>query len=186
MAAPGIRDRAARARRSGAIRRPATRAGITALVALLIAGCAGRPAAPDPAALRASVDAANKQFMDAFARKDAPAIGLLYAEDARAYPPGAPLVDGRPAIEKMWGSVVALPVSEVRIETAEVNGGADWAWETGRYTIVGSDSQNVETGKYLVVWKHDEAGWKLYRDVWNSDAPATSSSPEETPAPAGK
>lgn len=186
MAAPGIRDRGARARYSGSIRGAARRAPIAVLVALLTAGCGGRPAEPDPAALRSAVDAANRQFMDAFARKDAPAIGLLYSEDARAYPPGAPLVDGRPAIEKMWGSVVALPVSEVRIETAEVNGGADWAWETGRYTIVGSDSQNVETGKYLVVWKHDEAGWKLYRDVWNSDAPATSSAAEETPTPAGK
>lgn len=172
-------------------RRPrgrATAAVLAALWTILAGGCAGPAPSPDPAALRSSIDAANKQFTDAFARKDAASIGLLYAEEARAYPPGAPLVEGRAAIEAMWAAVVALPVSEIHIESAELNGGADWAWETGRYTIVGTDSQAVDTGKYVAVWKHDEAGWKLFRDIWNSDAPATAPAPapEASPAPTGE
>lgn len=180
MATPRVRDRSSRSApaRVGAV-------SLAVIIAVLAFGCAPRSATPDPAATRAAIDAVNKQFMDAFARKDAPSIGLLYTDDARAYPPGAPLVEGRPAIETMWTGVLALPVSECRLETIELTGGGDWAWESGRFTLVGTDSQTVDTGKYVVVWKHDEAGWKLYRDIWNSDAPATAPAPEQAP-PAGK
>lgn len=180
MATPRVRDRSSRSApaRAGAV-------SLAVIIAVLASGCASRSTTPDPAATRAAIDAVNKQFMDAFARKDAPSIGLLYTDDARAYPPGAPLVEGRPAIETMWTGVLALPVSECRLETIELTGGGDWAWESGRFTLVGTDSQAVDTGKYVVVWKHDEAGWKLYRDIWNSDAPATAPAAEQAP-PAGK
>jgi ketosteroid isomerase-like protein len=28
-------------------------------------------------------------------------------------------------------------------------------------------------GKFIVIWKRDpQAGWQLYRDIWNTDVPA--------------
>jgi uncharacterized protein (TIGR02246 family) len=137
------------------------------------AGCAQEPKHEDPAQVRAAIDASNRQFMDAFSRRDAAAIGLLYADDGRTYPPGAPLIEGREAIAAMWQSVLALPIASVQLQTVEVGVGDDTAWETGRYAMIGNDGKPTEEGKYVVVWKHDEAGWKIYRDIWNSNTPAT-------------
>jgi len=29
----------------------------------------------------------------------------------------------------------------------------------------------MDDGKYIVVWRHDADGWRLYRDMWSSDSP---------------
>jgi uncharacterized protein (TIGR02246 family) len=148
------------------------------------AGCAREAKHEDPAEVRASIDEANRQFMDSFSRRDAAAIGLLYAEDARALPPGAPPLEGREAIAKMWQSMLTLPIATVRIGTAEVGVGSDdTAWETGHYEWIGNDGKAAEAGKYVVIWKHDEAGWKIYRAIWNSNTPASSPAQESTPSP---
>lgn len=99
-------------------------------------------------------------------------MGLLYAEDGQVLPPGEPLLEGREAIVTMWQSVLALPIAGVQLQTAEVGVGDSTAWETGRYTMTGNDGSTMESGKYVVVWRHDEAGWKIYRDIWNSNTPA--------------
>jgi uncharacterized protein (TIGR02246 family) len=148
------------------------------------AGCTREIKHESPAEVRASIDDANRQFMDAFSRRDAAAIGLLYAEDGRTYPPNATPLEGREAIAAMWQSVLALPIASVRLETAEaVMTGDDTAWETGRYEMIGNDGKPAEIGKYVVIWKHDEAGWKIYRDIWNSNTPASSPTVESPPSP---
>jgi len=157
----------------------AARSIALALALVVAAGCAPSAKRESVAEVRASIEASNKQFMDAFSRRDAAAIGLLYAEDGQVLPPAARPLEGRDAIAAMWQSVLALPIAAVQLQTVDVGVGESTAWEVGRYTMVGNDGNPTETGKYAVIWKHDEAGWKIYRDIWNSDAPAA------TPAPAG-
>jgi uncharacterized protein (TIGR02246 family) len=144
-----------------------------ACVAASLAGCAPAAKTESPAEVRSAIEASNKQFMDAFSRRDAAAIGLLYAEDGQVLPPSAPALDGREAIVTMWQSVLALPIASVQLQTIEVGVGEDSAWETGRYTMTGNDGRTAEAGKYVVIWKHGEAGWKIYRDIWNGNTPAT-------------
>lgn len=158
---------------------------VVTLVAASLSGCWGcAPAAKQEGIteVRSEIEGANKQFMDAFARRDAAAMGLLYAEDGQVLPPGAPPLDGREAIVTMWQSVLALPIASVQLQTIDVGAGEDSAWETGRYTMTANDGKPYETGKYVVIWKHGEAGWKIYRDIWNSNTPATSPAPGGTPA----
>ncbi len=157
-------------------------AALGLLVALAAGGCASAQKHESPAEVRASIDASNKQFMDAFSRRDAAAIGLLYAEDGQVLPPGAPPLEGREAIAAMWQSVLALPIGGMQLQTVDLGTDEENAWEVGRYTMVGNDGKPAETGKYVVIWKHDEAGWKIYRDLWNSNAPATAPANGEPPA----
>lgn len=153
-----------------------------ALVLASFAGCAPAAKQEGAAEVRSEIEASNKQFMDAFARRDASGIGLLYAEDGQLLPPGAPPLDGREAIAAMWRSVLALPIASVQLQTIDVGVGDNSAWETGRYTMTANDGKLYETGKYVVIWKHGEAGWKIYRDIWNSNTPATSPAPGGNPA----
>ena len=164
---------------------PAHAARLMLVAALLLPFAAGCQSAPksDPAAIRSDVEGLNRQFMEAFARKDAAAVGLLYAEDALALPPGAVEVEGRAAIEGMWKSVMALPFSQIELKTADVDGGPNTAWEFGRYRMLQNDGSVMDTGKYVVVWKNTEAGWKIFRDIWNSDVPSASPVPEGAAPP---
>ena len=48
----------------------------------------------------------------------------------------------------------------------------DTAAEVGRYVLAMADGTEVDRGKYIVLWRHTEDGWKLHRDIFNSDLPA--------------
>jgi uncharacterized protein (TIGR02246 family) len=108
-------------------------------------------------------------------------IATLYAEDAQIYPPGNAPVSGKAEIEKIWRGVLALPVKEMRLETAEVQAFGDDATEVGRYTLVANDSRELDAGKYIVLWKRGAGGWKIHRDIWNSDAPLVTAPPVAPP-----
>jgi len=82
----------------------------------------------------------------------------------------------------MWQSILALPIAAIQLQTVDLGTGEDTAWEAGRYTMVGNDGKPAEAGKYVVIWKHDEAGWKIYRDIWNSNSPAAAPATGESPA----
>ena len=135
----------------------------------------------DAADVRNAVDTGNRQFMDAFARGDAARIAALYADDAELLPPGTLPVQGRQDIEKLWRGVLALPVKEMHLSTVEFSVHGEDATEIGRYTLVGNDGRELDAGKYIVLWKKSAAGWKLYRDMWNSNAPVVTAPPSAPP-----
>lgn len=54
---------------------------------------------------RAAIEAGNKRFVAAFAKKDAAGVAAAYSPDANAFPPNAPIVKGRAGIQKMWQDV---------------------------------------------------------------------------------
>jgi uncharacterized protein (TIGR02246 family) len=153
-------------------------------LALLVvaAGSCTRAPKEDPASVRAAIVAANREFMNAFAANDAQALGLLFTEDAALLPPNAEPVSGRTAITSFWETLLMLPVREVRLETGEIYGAGDVVTEEGRYTLLNDRDEPSEEGKYLVVWKRGAQGWKLYRDLWNSNAPATAAAVDTTAA----
>jgi uncharacterized protein (TIGR02246 family) len=153
---------------------------IAAFAALGLAGCAPQTH-EDAADVRAAVDTSNRQFMDAFARGDAGRIASLYADDAQLLPPGNLPVQGRSAIEALWRGVLALPVKEMHLTTVEFTVHGDDASEIGRYALVGNDGRELDAGKYIVLWKKGAGGWKLHRDMWNSNAPVVTAPPSAPP-----
>lgn len=166
-------------RRGSALRARLPLAGV--LVLAVLAGCQSTPK-EDPAVLRSALDTINRQFMEAFSNKDGAALGLLYTEDAIALPPGAVQVEGRAAIEAMWKGMLSLPLSAIELKTSETGGGVETAWEVGQYRLLQNDESVADAGKYIVIWKKTEAGWKVHRDIWNSDAPSATPA-SETPSP---
>lgn len=153
---------------------------IAVLAVLCLAGCVPQ-AHEDAADVRAAVDASNRQFMDAFARGDAGRIATLYADDAQLLPPGNMPVQGRADIESLWRGVLALPVKEMHLTTVEFTVHGEDASEVGRYTLLGNDGRELDAGKYIVLWKKGAAGWKLHRDMWNSNAPVVTAPPAAPP-----
>ena len=127
--------------------------------------------------LRTEIVSANKAFVEAFNRGDTAGVAGHYTKDAKALPPNAETVVGREAIQAMWQGAMDSGVKEATLETVEVTPmGENTAFEIGKYVLKIQPEKGVtvtDTGKYVVLWKHDGESWKLDTDIWNSNMPTT-------------
>ena len=64
-------------------------------------------------------------------------------------------------------------IKAIELKTTEVEGLGESAAEVGSYTIYGKDGAAIDRGKYLVLWRRVDGAWKLHRDCWNSNEPAS-------------
>lgn len=53
----------------------------------------------------------------------------------------------------------------------------DMAWVSGDYSVVDAAGATVDHGKYLSVSRRTGDGWKMIRDIWNSDAAPAAAAP---------
>jgi hypothetical protein len=63
-------------------------------------------------------------------------------------------------------------IKAVKLQSLEVEGSGHTAYEVGRYTLQDEEGQVLDTGKDVVIWKHEADQWKAHRDTWNSRRPA--------------
>ena len=123
--------------------------------------------------VKAQIDKANEAFVAAFAKGDAAAIAAMYTTDAQAFPPSSDVVRGRAAIQKLWEGAMGMGVKTVTLKATEVEAHGATAHEVGTYAMFGADGKELDNGKYIVIWKREGNVWKLHRDIWNTNAPAT-------------
>jgi len=55
----------------------------------------------------------------------------------------------------------------------EAEQSGDQIIEIGRYTLYGANDAQMDAGKYIVIWKQENGDWKLHRDIWNTNTPAS-------------
>lgn len=148
-------------------------------ISALVAGCAPAGEQETEAVVttvdvRAEIAAASEGFVAAFNAGDGAGVAANYTVDAVLYPPnGEPVSGGAAALTEFWQSVIDLGIERAILETVEAEGMGDTAVEVGRFTLLDAAGGTIDRGSYMVIWKRTEAGWKLHRDIWNSDlAPA--------------
>lgn len=156
-----------------------TRVTMTAALVLVAAWSAGpvaaqrstrRPAA-DTGAVRAAIEAGNKKFSDGAAKHDAALLVTAYTIDAEAFPPNSEMVKGRPALQKLWQSVLDSGIAAVELKTTEVEAAGSLAYEVGTYAMKTKEGVVADRGKYCVVWKRVNGEWLLHRDIWTTSLP---------------
>jgi uncharacterized protein (TIGR02246 family) len=122
--------------------------------------------------VREAIVAADDQFMAAFDRGDAAGLAALYTEQGQLLPPNADFMIGREAIQAFWQGVMDAGIASAKIEVFEVEGHGDTAIEVSKYTLHAQGGEELDAGKFIVIWKHVEGEWKLHRDIFNSSKPA--------------
>ncbi len=122
--------------------------------------------------VRAAIAQGSQHFMETFRRQDAAGMGALYTEDGQALPPGGDIAHGQAAIGAVWQGVFDAGLKEAHLETREVEGFDDTAYEVGAYTLLRAGGQVADRGKYIVIWKRVDGQWRLHRDIWNSSQSA--------------
>lgn len=139
-------------------------------------GTAVAPVA-DVAAVRQAIETRNAGLIAAIEMGDSIAAASFYDDSAMAMPAGDDAAVGRAGIVRMFGGFAALTVSNMKLVIRDVAASGDLASETGHYewTLTpktGTGKPMTDMGKYLVVWKRQPDGsYKLFRDIWNNDAP---------------
>ncbi len=117
---------------------------------------------------RAKILAGNKKFMAAFSQKNAGAVAKLYTQGGQLLPPGSEVMTGAEAIQAFWQRALDTGLTQVKLDTLEVEGYRNTAIEVGKYTLLGAGGQVADAGKYVVIWKVEGRSWKLHRDIWNT------------------
>lgn len=119
--------------------------------------------------LSSAIRKANQNFEVVYASGDAAGMANLYTQDGMLLPTGSDIIQGRPAIERFWQGAMNGGIKEAHLKTIEVEDQGETAIEVGRYILNGNDGQQLDQGKYIVVWKQQDDQWLLHRDIFNSN-----------------
>ena len=132
---------------------------------------------------REEIERLTAQFAKAVTAKDFAALGSFYEERARFLPPGAPMVEGRAAIQAAIKKMVAAGVAALDLQAVDVIEAGDFVIEIGRTKVMiqppGAMSvilwlvgkrRFTRQGKSIVVWRRQKDGaLKIVADTFNSD-----------------
>jgi len=142
-----------------------------------------RTRAPDPEAVRQTIDAHNASAERWYLAGHIDSLVSLCAEDVWQMPPNmAPLV-GRDSLRAFWMNAVNWGRWEFDLQTQDVVTSASLAVERGRYTVKFTPAAQApmpafeDRGNYVVFWRQDPDG--QWRAVW--DAPVSELPPASPP-----
>jgi uncharacterized protein (TIGR02246 family) len=119
------------------------------------------------------INETNQLFMNAFSAGDAEKVAGFYTANCRFLPDNGDPVDGRANVQELLQSMMDGGVSSVELITWEVEDCGDTAIEVGRVIMRGDADELIDDGKFIVIWKKEEGGWRLHRDIVNSSLPAS-------------
>ncbi|MFZ9396619.1 MAG: YybH family protein [Erythrobacter sp.] len=136
------------------------------------AAAQGATAAADEEAIRGQV----ARWLELIKTKDAAAIAHMYTEDGAFMPANAPIGKGHAEIQANWAAMLETPGFELTFapEQIDVSSSGDMALDRGTYrlTVAPDGTKQIDTGKYVVVWRKVDGEWKAAADIINSDLPA--------------
>ncbi|MEE1877573.1 YybH family protein [Altererythrobacter litoralis] len=133
---------------------------------------ASTTSAADEDAIRGQV----ARWLELIKSKDAAAISQMYTEDGAFMPSNAPIGKGRAAIQENWAAMMSTPGFDLTFapEQIIVSSSGDMALDRGTYrlSVAPEGTEQIEIGKYVVVWRKVDGEWKAAADIINSDQPA--------------
>lgn len=115
---------------------------------------------------------ANQVFITHFNNHDGAAIGQLYTENGRLFPTNSKVIEGREAIGQFWNSIFEMGIDHGELTTVHVENFGDTAVEEGAYKLFDGENNQLDEGKYIIVWKDVDGQWQLDRDIFNTSMPA--------------
>ncbi len=142
---------------------------ITVLVAF--ASCLTQLAYADDT--RSGIEAANTQFSADAAKGSGADLAALYAADGEVLPAGSDPIKGSQAIQKFWQGALDSGIASIGLKTLEVFGHGPTATEVGQYELRDKAGVVLDHGKYIVIWRHENGKWKLFRDMFSTNVPAS-------------
>lgn len=118
-----------------------------------------------------AIAASNAIYFEAFVKNDSSIFIDRYADDACIMAPFAPQQCGRKNAGRFFRE--AYDNYGMRngkfITTAVYGNGDEYVTEEGLWQSFNAKGELFDDGKFLVLWKKTEKGWKMYRDSFSSN-----------------
>jgi ketosteroid isomerase-like protein len=121
--------------------------------------------------VKKAIAESNAIYFLSFAKND-PAIFIdRYAEDACIMAPFAPQQCGRENAARFFKAAYEnYGLRNGKFITTAIYGDAvEFVTEEGRWQSFNSNGELFDDGKFLVLWKKTDAGWKMFRDSFSSN-----------------
>lgn len=116
-----------------------------------------------------AIEKVNQELESALAAGDAKRAAAIYTTDSQLLPPNSPMVSGKEDIIAFWQGGFDQGIGSADLETLELEiVSEDKAFEVGSFVIKNKQGVEINSGKYLIVWKKEKGAWKYHRDIWNS------------------
>ena len=112
-------------------------------------------------ALFDEIKTAGERYADALSDGEWQDAASCFTEDGMLLGPSAPPVTGRRAIAAYWNVAFERGFRSVDLQTIEVEGLLNRAFELGKYVVLGEEETMVDAGKFMVHWKETDDGWRL-------------------------
>lgn len=120
---------------------------------------------------KTAIAMSNDIYFQAFRKGDSSIFIDRYATDACIMPPNSPILCGKDAAAIFFK--IAYEQLGLRngkfITTAVYGDGKEYVTEEGVWQSFDSNNVLTDNGKFLVLWKKTEQGWKMFRDSFSSD-----------------
>ena len=122
---------------------------------------------------RTAIAQSNTIYFQAFEKGDSSIFIDRYAIDCCIMPPNAPALCGEnAAIEFFKLAYYQIGLRNGKFITTAVYGdGVEFVTEEGLWQSFDANKVMFDNGKFLVLWKKTENGWKMFRDSFSSDRP---------------
>ena len=150
----------------------------TSLILVACGGDAGSDASGkdanssfDLAAAKTEIEAANDEFEALMAKSDSAGLANLYTTDAKVMGGNMAIVSGKANIQSTFNGLLSMGIAGIKLTTIEVWGTESLVSEEGTYGLSDKSGNEIDKGKYIVLWKKEDGKWKLFRDCFNSDIP---------------
>ncbi|WP_419701580.1 YybH family protein [Mucilaginibacter sp. NFX135] len=127
-------------------------------------------ASPGLVAVKKAIENTNTLYFNLFEKNDKSIVNL-YTEDASLLAPNTPPIAGRKALEKDFEDTFAAgKVKGVKFQTSNVYGDSkEYVTEEGTWQVFDLQGKLLDDGKYLKLWRRTKVGWKIFRDLFNSN-----------------
>ncbi|HEV2832465.1 MAG TPA: hypothetical protein VGW31_10845 [Hanamia sp.] len=130
----------------------------------------------------ASIKQSNQLFMKSFQSGDSTEVSNCFATEAKLMIADMPAVEGRDNIKHFMAMAMNKGIKNFKLETIKIWGDSSILAEEGTYKMLDSDDNQLDRGKYIVLWKPEAGNWKMFRDIWTSDLPPSDIIIEQRPA----
>lgn len=152
--------------------------------AAVVAACSPTAGSPDPAAVTASLIAADQAFAAATAARRLEGWMEAFDSTAIQMEPDVPFTPGLPAIRAAMAPVFADTTWHLTWQPALAfaSQAGDLGYTLGTWRSTRTDAagaEHIATGKYMTIWRRQaDGGWKVVFDGGNPDtAPIVTTSP---------
>lgn len=121
--------------------------------------------------VRQAIAESNRIYFTSFSQNDPAIFTERYAEDACILVPGTSRICGQKACKDFFKTAydrMGLRNGKF-ITTAVYGNGKHYATEEGVWQSFDANGKMFDDGKFLVLWKKTNRGWKMYRDSFSSN-----------------